>query len=1066
MAPCPGLPVPPSHPADELRLTNSQTLTQTLGAAAFVGPSPIPSRQPSHIVEDNVPEAIKLVVIPDFGNAQTAEPESDDFRVGKDVETESHGEWGDIPSKGPLECEVPTTAKGPSEDAEKESEKEKMVMINSTPEIEEFQKASTTTAGTDQDEENGEKTDDDDEPKINESRELKKAAAAIILMCISWIVLLVVLLRISSGFEGPDCKVLRANSTHIRSCMPCGAGTNLLPFLGEYERTWSKHVRTVLYFFGLMWTFMGMGIVCDQFMAGIEAITEAERIVWRKVHGVRRKFRVKVWNPTVANLTLMALGSSAPEILLTAIELWANKFFSASIGPQTIVGSAAFNLFIISAVCVTALPSPETRRIEGLDAFTVTATMSLIAYSWLLAILLLFSPQRVEIWEGVVTFMMFPILIILAFLADRGDLRRIICCQRRQEDLWSIEEERQRSIQVYGKVLPDETLQRLKFGFGPEMARAMTKKAGDLNQAMRRTHSGFGMGRSWTSATVKKSGPIVGFTQKRHMAVECQGTVKVKVQMSKVCTYDVSMSYSTRDGTARADQRYKPVEGELTFQAGVTEREIEVPIIDDDVWNPEETFMIELDDLTDGYQSEDAIQRSNNSADAVRAFEAERNWAGQPSEFTTKSSFKAAIAGRTTSASSWGNWEEVDHSANFGIRIAVVTILNDDIAGTLVFGADEVVAHQGTTTEINVYRNNDSCGEVSCMYETLDDSAVCGSDYEPAQGTLCFAAGEKHKTIKIRIVPSEDRGEERFKVRLFEPSGGAVFDSNTDGGEDCAICDVIIAAAGNAPLHMRLYRFLVNEDRWAMAKELWADQRRELLYCNGSAEDQAEAGIVDWIMHFVGLNWKLMFLITPPPMVGGGYPCFVVALVLIGAVTTIAGDLASLLGCCIGIPDDITAVTLVALGTSLPDTLASRNAAQNDASADNAIGNITGSNSVNVFLGAGISWTFGAIYWEMKGPTEEWQRHTHRGETFKELFLGDYPNGGFIVPIPSLMFSVALYTGLAFICLSLLAYRRRRFGGELGGLEYAQYRDAIILISLWVIFIAGTSTISVISAEE
>lgn len=30
--------------------------------------------------------------------------------------------------------------------------------------------------------------------------------------------------------------------------------------------------------------------------------------------------KVNVWNPTVANLTLMALGSSAPEIMLNVIE--------------------------------------------------------------------------------------------------------------------------------------------------------------------------------------------------------------------------------------------------------------------------------------------------------------------------------------------------------------------------------------------------------------------------------------------------------------------------------------------------------------------------------------------------------------------------------------------------------------------------------------------------------------------------------------------------------------------------------------------------------------------------
>ena len=30
--------------------------------------------------------------------------------------------------------------------------------------------------------------------------------------------------------------------------------------------------------------------------------------------------KVNVWNPTVANLTLMALGSSAPEIMLAVLE--------------------------------------------------------------------------------------------------------------------------------------------------------------------------------------------------------------------------------------------------------------------------------------------------------------------------------------------------------------------------------------------------------------------------------------------------------------------------------------------------------------------------------------------------------------------------------------------------------------------------------------------------------------------------------------------------------------------------------------------------------------------------
>ena len=58
----------------------------------------------------------------------------------------------------------------------------------------------------------------------------------------------------------------------------------------------------------------------------------------------------------------------------------------------------------------------------------------------------------------------------------------------------------------------------------------------------------------------------------------------------------------------------------------------------------------------------------------------------------------------------------------------------------------------------------------------------------------------------------------------------------------------------------------------------------------------------------------------------------------------------------------VTAITFVALGTSLPDTFASKVAAVNEKTADNAIGNVTGSNSVNVFLGLGIPWIIAAIY--------------------------------------------------------------------------------------------------------
>lgn len=49
-----------------------------------------------------------------------------------------------------------------------------------------------------------------------------------------------------------------------------------------------------------------------------------------------------------------------------------------------------------------------------------------------------------------------------------------------------------------------------------------------------------------------------------------------------------------------------------------------------------------------------------------------------------------------------------------------------------------------------------------------------------------------------------------------------------------------------------------------------------------------------------------------------GYVTFVVSILMIGVLTAAIGDLASHLGCTVGIKDSVTAIAFVALGTSVP----------------------------------------------------------------------------------------------------------------------------------------------------
>ena len=156
---------------------------------------------------------------------------------------------------------------------------------------------------------------------------------------------------------------------------------------------------------------------------------------------------------------------------------------------------------------------------------------------------------------------------------------------------------------------------------------------------------------------------------------------------------------------------------------------------------------------------------------------------------------------------------------------------------------------------------------------------------------------------------------------------------------------------------------------------------------------------------------------------------------MIGLLTAIVGDLAGIFGCLVGLKDSVTAITFVALGTSLPDTFASKAAATSERTADNAIGNVTGSNSVNVFLGLGLPWLIASIYWWSKG---------------KE----------FIVEDAALGFSVLLYSIAAILAIALLMLRRKLafFGNaELGGTVAPKYVSGAILVGLWFSYVLLSS---------
>eukprot|EP00063_Salmo_salar_P037348 XP_014012183.1 PREDICTED: sodium/calcium exchanger 1-like [Salmo salar] len=220
----------------------------------------------------------------------------------------------------------------------------------------------------------------------------------------------------------------------------------------------------------------------------------------------------------------------------------------------------------------------------------------------------------------------------------------------------------------------------------------------------------------------------------------------------------------------------------------------------------------------------------------------------------------------------------------------------------------------------------------------------------------------------------------------------------------------------------------------------WREQFVSAVTVSAGDDDDEESGeerlpsCFDYIMHFLTVFWKVLFAFVPPTEYWNGWACFIVSISLIGVLTAVTGDLASAFGCTVGLKDSVTAVVFVALGTSVPDTFASKVAAIQDQYADASIGNVTGSNAVNVFLGIGVAWTIAAVFWRSKGQV-------------------------FRVDPGSLAFSVTLFTVMACICVMILLYRRRASvaGGELGGPRTTKIITSLVFLFMWLIYILLSS---------
>ncbi|XP_030415541.1 sodium/calcium exchanger 3 isoform X1 [Gopherus evgoodei] len=881
-------------------------------------------------------------------------------------------------------------------------------------------------------------------------------------------------LQVDAGITGESLST--AQNSSCSGSSDCKEGVILPIWYPENPSLGDKIARVIVYFVALIYLFLGVSIIADRFMASIEVITSQEKeITVKKPNGETTTTTIRVWNETVSNLTLMALGSSAPEILLSLIEVCGHGFIAGDLGPSTIVGSAAFNMFIIIAICVYVIPDGETRKIKHLRVFFVTSAWSIFAYIWLYMILAVFSPGVVQVWEGLLTLFFFPLCVLLAWVADRRLLFYKYMHKKYRTDknrgiIIETEGEHPKGIEMDGKMMNshflDGNLVTMDGKEVDESRKEMIRILKDLKQkhpekdldqlvemanyyALSHQQKSRAFYRIQATRMMTGAGNIL----KKHAAEQAKKSTSLhEVQadeseefISKVyfdpCSYqclencgavlltvvrkggDMSktlyVDYKTEDGSANAGADYEFTEGTVVLKSGETQKEFSVGIIDDDIFEEDEHFFVRLSNL--------------------RVVETE-----EPAELNNLPYPKAILTSPC---------------------VATVTILDDDHAGIFTFECDVMhVSESIGVMEVKVLRTSGARGTVIVPFRTVEGTAKGGGeDFEDAYGELEFKNDETVKTVHIKVTDDEEYEKNKtFFIELMSPrmvdmslqkallltQEVAERKLTIEEEEAKRIAEMGKPVLGEHPklevIIEESYEFKSTVDKLIKKTNLalvvgthsWRDQFMEAITVSAAGdEDEDESGeerlpsCFDYVMHFLTVFWKVLFACVPPTEYCNGWACFVVSIMIIGMLTAVIGDLASHFGCTIGLKDSVTAVVFVAFGTSVPDTFASKAAAIQDVYADAAIGNVTGSNAVNVFLGIGLAWSVAAIYWASQGQE-------------------------FHVSAGTLAFSVTLFTIFAFVCISVLLYRRRpHLGGELGGPKGCRLATTLLFASLWLLYI-------------
>ncbi|QDT43125.1 50S ribosomal protein L24P [Gimesia alba] len=216
---------------------------------------------------------------------------------------------------------------------------------------------------------------------------------------------------------------------------------------------------------------------------------------------------------------------------------------------------------------------------------------------------------------------------------------------------------------------------------------------------------------------------------------EAAGTASITVSLDQPVQTNVSVDFATADQTAVDSDDYLATVGTVTFNPGEQSQTLTVDLVNTDLVEPDETFLVNLTNL-----------QANG------------------------------------------------HNVILGDSQATVTITDDDQASLTI--NDVTVNENEGTAMITVSLDKPVDTTISIDFATADQTAFAPDDYQSMSGSLTFNPGEQSKTITVSIVDSIPlEQDETFLVNLTNLQANGYDVILADNQSVVTIIDDVIASA-------------------------------------------------------------------------------------------------------------------------------------------------------------------------------------------------------------------------------------------------------------------------------